>query len=121
MKNNKKLPLYIALFALDAIITIFLLVVAIIMLARAAQGLTPAQIADLPEDNMINYFQKHPTVYGWTCVVPLFVLLIANIVVLFLYVRKTSKKEAIKVNDLTDEEKEALKQELLNELKEKKE
>ena len=121
MKNNKKLPLYIALFALDAIITVFLLVIAIIMLARAAQGLTPAQIADLPEDNMINYFQKHPTVYGWTCVVPLFVLLIANIVVLFLYVRKTSKKEAIKVNDLTDEEKEALKQELLNELKDKKE
>ena len=118
MKNNKKLPLYIALFALDAVITIFLLVVSIIMLEQSAKGLTPAQIADLPDNNMIYYFMKHPNVFGFTCVVPLVVLLIANIVVLLLYVRNTSKKEALKVKDLSEEEKEALKQELLKELKE---
>lgn len=120
MKKNR-LPLYITLFALDAAITIFLLVIAIIMLTKAAQHLTPAQIQALEGKDMITYFQKHPNVYGWTCVAPLIALFLVNIGVLVLYVRKTTKKEKVNVEDLSEEEKEALRQELLNDLQSKKE
>ena len=69
-----------------------------------------------PADGLIGYFQQHALVYGLTCVVPLFVLLAINIVGLVIYVRKSSKKEPVAVNDLTDEQKEALRKELLKEL-----
>ena len=121
MKKNNKLPLYIALLALDAAITIFLLVISIIMLTKAAQHLSQDQIKALPGKDMITFFQKNPTVYGWTCVAPLIALFLVNIVVLILYVRKTANKEKVTVSDLSEEEKEALRQELLNDLQSKKE
>lgn len=120
MKKNKKLPLYISLLAIDFAVTVFLLVIAIIMLAKTA-GMTAAQIDAMEAKDMISYFQKNPMVYGFTCVVPLFLLLVGNIVILVIYVRKTSKKEPVKVNDLSEEEKEALRQELLKDLQNKKE
>ena len=43
-------------------------------------------------------------------------LLAANIVGLVIYVRKTSKKEPTKLDDLSEEQKEALRQELLKDL-----
>ena len=48
--------------------------------------------------------------------VPLFILLALNIVGLVIYVKKTSKKEPAKLDDLSDEQKEALRQELLKDL-----
>lgn len=120
MKKNNKLPLYIALLALDFALTVFLLVIAIIMLVKTA-SMNSADYVGLEVTDMISYFQKNPMVYGFTCVVPLFVLLIGNIIILVLYVRKTSKKEPVKVNDLSEEEKEALRQELLKDLQNKKE
>ena len=116
MKKNNKLPLYIALLALDFAITVFLLVIAIIMLIKTPQY-TAAQIESMKADTMIKFFIKNPTVYLWTCVVPLFLLLAANILVLVLYVKKTAKKEKVQVSDLSEEEKEALRKELLNDLK----
>ncbi len=120
MKKNNKLPLYITLLALDFAVTVFLLVIAIIMLVKTATT-SQGDLAFLEVKDMISYFQKNPMVYGFTCVVPLFLLLIGNIVILVIYVRKTSKREAVKVNDLSEEEKEALRQELLKDLQNKKE
>ena len=120
MKKNNKLPLYIALLALDFVVTVFLLVISIILLAKSA-SMNAAQIDAMPVTDMISFFQKNPMVYGFTCVVPLILLLLANIVILVVYVRKTTKKEAVKVTDLSEDEKEALRQELLKDLQQKKE
>jgi uncharacterized ion transporter superfamily protein YfcC len=111
MKNKK--PLFITLIALDVALTLFLLVVSIILLASTA-GKNSAELE--PESTFIGYLQHNPNVFGFAFVIPLFLLLTANIVCLVVYVRKTTKKEPVKVNDLTDEQKEALRKELLKDL-----
>ena len=115
MKNKKLTWLWITLAAVDVCLTVFLFVIHIIMLAQTA-GKTAAEIHANANNGLIGYLQNHPTVYGWVFVVPLFVILAGNIVALVLYVRKTTKKEQVKVDNLTDEQKEALRRELLQEL-----
>ncbi len=117
MKKFPK-PLLIALVALDVGITIFLFVISIIMLSKVVGTSTTAE-AIANSDGMIRYLIQNPTVYLVGFVIPLFVLLAINIVGLVLYVRKTSKKEPAKLDDLSDEQKEALRQELLKDLQNK--
>ena len=111
MKNKK--PLWIILISLDVAITVALFVISIIMLASTV-GKTSADIAQA--EGFIGYLQKNPTIYLVGFVVPLFVLLAANVIGLVLYVRHSTKKEPVKVNDLTDAQKEALRAELLKDL-----
>ena len=111
MKNKK--PLFIAIIALDLALTIFFLVISIIMLAETV-GKTPAEIA--MNEGFIGYLQNHTTIYLVGFVVPLFVLLAANIIGLVIFVKKTSKSEPAQLSDLSDEQKEALRQELLKDL-----
>ena len=113
MKNKK--PLFIAIIALDLALTVFFLVISIIMLAETV-GKTPAEIAANANNGLIGYLQNHTTFYGLVFVVPLFVLLAGNIVGLVIYVRKTTKSEPTQLDDLSDEQKEALRQELLKDL-----
>ena len=112
MKKYKK-QIFIGAVSLDVAITIFLFVLSIIMLANAGK-------TDVERKAMTGFVgwlvNLEPWVYGVAFVVPLFVLLVANIVGLVIYVRKTTKKEPVKVSDLSDEQKEALKKELLNDL-----
>ena len=115
MKNYKK-PLIIGLIALDFAITVFLFVISIIMIVTMGQHPNNPQAAAAASSGMIKYFIQNPTVYLVTCVIPLFVLLAVNIVGLVIYVKKTSKKEPAKLDDLSDEQKEALRQELLKDL-----
>lgn len=111
MKNKK--PLFIAIIALDLALTIFFLVISIIMLAETV-GKTPAEIS--MNEGFIGYLQNHTTVYLVGFVVPLFVLLAANIIGLVIFVKKTSKSEPTQLSDLSDDQKEALRQELLKDL-----
>ncbi len=111
MKNKK--PLFITLIALDVAITVFLFVLSIIMLANTA-GKSAADIENA--EGFIGFLMKNPMVYGLGFVLPLFVLLAANIIGLVIYVKKTAQKGPVKVNDLSDEQKEALRQELLRDL-----
>ena len=113
MKNKK--PLIIALVALDVALTIFLFVISIIMLATLSKAQTQLDIANLP-DGLIKYLAQHPTFYGLVFVLPLFVLLVGNVIGLVIYVRRTTKREPVKVNDLSEEQKEALRRELLKDL-----
>ena len=116
---NKKKILWISLAVLDVAIVVFLFVVHIIMLANVV-GKTPEQIQQFANGSgLFPYLAGHLSVYGFAFVVPLFVVLAANIVGLVIYVRKTTKKKAVTVNDLSEEEKEALKKELLKDLEEK--
>ena len=107
--NKSKLALWISLVAVDVIITGVLFVISIIMLANTPKSEEERQAMD----GFIGYLVKNPNVYLWAFVVPLFVLLAANIVGLVIYVRKTTKKD---LKDLTAEQKEALRQELLKDL-----
>ena len=111
MKNKK--PLFIAVVSLDVAITIFLFVLSIIMLSNA--GKTDAERQAMT--GFIGWLVNlEPWVYGVSFVVPLFVLLAANVIGLVIYVRKATKKEPVKVSDLSEEQKEALKKELLKDL-----
>ncbi len=111
---NSKKPLFIALIALDVALTVFFLVISVIMLVKNAT-MTAAEIQ--AAEGFIGYLQNHTTFYFLLFVLPLFVLLAANIVGLVIYVKKTSKKD---LKDLTEEQKEALRKELLEEFKNEK-
>lgn len=115
MKNKKWL--WIVLGAIDVAITGFLFVIHVIMLANIV-GKTPEQIQSeaITGEGLIANLIRDTNLYLWAFVVPLFVILAANIVVLVIFVRKKSKSEQVSVADLSDEEKERLKQELLNDL-----
>lgn len=115
MKKYKK-PLIIGLITIDFAITIFLFVISIIMIATIAKHHNNPQAAAAASSGMIRFFIENTTAFLWICVIPLFALLAANIVGLVIYVRKTTKKEPTKLNDLSDEQKEALRQELLKDL-----
>ena len=110
---NKKKVLFIAGISVDVAVTIFLFVLSIIMLANAGK-------TDIERQAMTGFVgwlvNLEPWVYGVSFVVPLFILLAGNVIGLVIYVRKTTKKEPVKVTDLTDEQKEALKKELLKDL-----
>ncbi len=115
MKKYKK-PLLISLIAVDFVITVALLVISIIMIATIVSHNNDPKAAAEASSGPIKYFIEHNMAYLCFCVIPLFLLLAANIVGLVIYVRKTSKKEPAKLEDLSDEQKEALRQELLKDL-----
>ena len=105
--------------AIDVAITLFFFVISIIMLAMLGKY-GDAKHAAANSDGLILYLLENTNVYFWAFVFPLFVLLAGNIVLLVLYVKKTStreaKKEQTKLDDLSEEQKEALKAELLKDL-----
>ena len=116
MKLNTKAKkvLFIALFCLDIALTIALFVISIIMLATMPSA---AELAAMTgNEGMIQFFQKNPTVFLVAIVLPLFLLLFANIAILVWYVKKVNKPKEAKLSELTDEEKEKLKQELMKDL-----
>ena len=114
MKNKK--PLWIALITIDVAITTFLLVISIIMLANVNKSAGERAIMEGFVGWLVNL---KPWVYGVAFVVPLFLLLVANVIGLVIYVRRSTKVEVqanVTVNDLSEEQKEALRQELLRDL-----
>jgi len=110
MKNKK--PLWIVLFIVDVAITAGFFVIHIMMLINLAKPeFERNQITGL-----FRILMDNNQIYLWGFVVPLFLLLALNIIGLVLYVRKTSKKEVTKLDDLTEDQKEALRQQLLERL-----
>lgn len=114
MKNKK--VLWIALAAVDVAVVTFFFVIHIIMLANVI-GKSPAELKVLSQESgLIPFLAGHLAVYGFGFVLPLFLLLAANIVGLVIYLKKNLKNDKVTVSDLSDEEKEALKKELLKDL-----
>lgn len=107
--KTKKILLIVGI-VLDVAITAFLLVISIIMLATM-----PKNIADVDANTFIGYLQANPTVYLLSCVLPLFLLLALNITALVWYVKKVANKK-IALSDLSDEQKEAIRKQLLSEM-----
>ena len=116
-----KLPLIIAGLVLDVGITIFLFVISIMILAKVIPAATINEAINNSK-GLIKYLLQNPTIYLVAFVIPLFVLLALNVVGLILYVKKTSGAKPAQLDDLSEEQKEALRQELLKDLQgEKKE
>ncbi len=122
MKKFKK-PLIIAGLVLDVGVTIFLFVISIMILAKVIPAATLNEaITNSRNLPLIHFLLQNPTVYLVGFVIPLFVLLALNVVGLILYVKKTSGVKPAQLDDLSEEQKEALRQELLKDLQgEKKE
>ena len=117
MKNKK--ILWIILGVLDVAVVTFLFVIHIIMLANII-GKTPIEVQQLAQgEGLIAFLVGNLNVYGFAFVIPLFVILIANVVGLYFYMKKNLKKEKANLSDLSEEEKEALKKELLKDLENK--
>lgn len=110
MDKKKKVLLFTGI-GLDVALTCFLFVVSIIMLATM-----PEKGQEPKLGGMIGWFQKNPTMYLIIGVIPLFLLLILNIVLLVLYVKKAGQKKAVEVSDLDQAQMDALKAELLKDL-----
>lgn len=112
-KNNVKY-LIIAGIAVDTVLTIGLFVLSIILLVHFN---TTPQADLLNEEGFLGWFVQEPNRIIYTVMVPLFILLALNIVLLFLYVKKTApKREKVELNELSDEQKEALRKELLKDI-----
>ena len=113
MKKYKK-PLLIALVVLDVALVTFFLVISIMILVVVSKYKNDAVNH---ADGLIKAILQLPQVGSFFAfVLPMFLVLAANIVGLMLYVRRTTKKEPAKLEDLSDEQKEALRQELLKDL-----
>ena len=117
MKKSTKI-LIIAGVAVDVAITVFLFVISLIMLVTLGKYGTAQNASANTQPGGLKYFLlTNTTVYFWAFVFPLFILLAGNIVGLVFYVKKTSvKEEPAKLSDLSEEQKEALRQELLRDL-----
>ena len=111
--------LWICLGVLDVAIVVFLFVIHIIMLSNII-GKTPIEVQELAkEPTLVGFLVSNLNVYGFAFVIPLFVILVANVIGLYFYMKKNLKKEKVNVTDLSEEEKEALKKELLKDLQDK--
>ena len=116
MSPKVRKALIIAFIVVDVGVTLALTILSIFMLIKIAPIKTEAERAALT--GLIGYFANHPMFYLWTCVVPMFVLLAANILLLVMYVRKSTKKEPVELKDLSKEQKAALREALRKELEE---
>ena len=116
MNPKAKKALIIAGIAADVLITIALTVFSIVILVK----MPDTRWESLPEDTFIGYFQHNPIMILVCDVLPLTLLLVLNISVAIWYIKKTGKKQEekkqVSLNDLTDEEKAALKQKILQEM-----
>lgn len=114
--KKPKLGLIVCCIAIDFLITVFLFSISLIMIVLVGKY----GVLEAPNHatGLILFLLRNATVYFWGFVFPLFMLLAANIIGLVFYVKKTSAKEnaPTKLDDLSDEQKEALRQELLKDL-----
>lgn len=107
MKNK---VLKLTLLGLDIAVTIFLFVISVLMLATMPE--MPTQI---DPTTFIGWFQDQPIRFLLIVVLPLVLLLGVNVFILIRFIRKTGEKKKA-VSDLTTEQKEALRKELMNDL-----
>ncbi len=106
--------------ALDVLVTVFLFVVSIIMLATMPPSGTDMQAYYEENKGMITFFQANPTLYLLTCVLPLIILLVVNVILLALYIKKAAKRK-IALNDLNEDQKAALREAILKDMESPKE
>ena len=116
LSDKQKKILYISLFAIDILLTIFLFVLSLIIIVTMPKDPISLQNAT----GMIGWLQQNPNIMLGVIVVPLFALLAINVGVLIWYIRSQNNKK-VEVSDLSEEMKAKLKEELIRELTNKEE
>ena len=115
MNPKAKKALIIAGIAVDVLITIALFAFSIVILVN----MPDSRFESLPADTFLGYFQHNPEMILLVDVLPLALLLVGNVCLAIWYIKKTGKKEEkkqVSLNDLSEEEKAALKQKILQEM-----
>ena len=115
MNPKAKKALIIAGVALDILITVLLSIFSVIIIVKM-----PQTSLSIDKDTFLGWFQVKPYRILLLDVLPLALLLVTNISLTIWYIKRTGKKEEEKkqvtLNDLSDEEKTALKQKILQEM-----
>ena len=115
MNPKTKKALIIAGIAVDVLITVGLFVLSLVILIN----IPDSRFERLPEDTFLGFFQHNPEMILICDVLPLALLLVANVSLAIWYIKKTGKKEEkkqVSLKDLSEEEKAALKQKILQEM-----
>lgn len=115
MNPKVKKALIIAGIGIDVLLTVALFVFSIVILVN----MPDSKYESLPADTFLGYFQHNPIMILLLDVLPLAALLVLNVCLAIWYIKKTGKKEEKKpvtLNDLSEEEKAALKQKILQEM-----
>lgn len=118
MNLKAKKALIIAGLAVDVIITILLFVLSILILANMPDPYD-VKAGNVDYNSFLGWFQQEPFRILLIIVLPLALLLVGNISLTIWYIKKTGQKEekkSVSLNDLSDEEKAALKQKILQEM-----
>ncbi|MCQ2087259.1 MAG: hypothetical protein MJZ37_04205 [Bacilli bacterium] len=111
MKPNAKKALIIAGLCADVLLTVLLFVFSIIILAKM-----PGSKAEIDQSTFLGWFQIDPIRILILDVLPLVVLLGVNLFITIKLFKTSSTKKKVSINDLSDDEKEALKKKLLEEM-----
>lgn len=118
MNPKTKKALIIAGLTADVIITILLFVLSILILANMPDPYD-VRAGNVDYSTFLGWFQQEPARILLCVVLPLALLLVGNVGLTIWYIKKTGKKEekkAVTLNDLSEEEKAALKQKILQEM-----
>lgn len=118
MNPKAKKALIIAGLAADVIITILLFVLSILILVNMPDPYD-VRAGNVDYNTFLGWFQQDALRILLFVVLPLVLLLVANVSLTIWYIKKTGKKEEKKkvtLNDLSEEEKAALKQKILQEM-----
>lgn len=111
MNPKAKKILYIALFALDVAVTLFMFIVPLIIVCTM-----PSLRTDIDKTTFIGFFQANPNAILFVFVFPGVLLLGFNVFILIKFIKMVSAKKKVQLNELSDEEKEALRKELMKDL-----
>ena len=114
MNPKAKKALIITGIALDVLITVLLFVFSIIILVKM-----PGSSISIDKNTFLGWFQSKPYRILLLDVLPLALLLVTNVTLTIWYIKKTGKKEEkkqVSLNDLSEDEKAALKQKILQEM-----
>lgn len=114
MNEKTKKGLIIGGLVADFGVTVFLFVLSIILLAKL-----PDSKYNIDPNTFTGWFHSDPIRILLICVIPLVVLLVVNIAVLYFYLKKNGAKKPVKLEDLSEEEKEALRKKIAEELAKK--
>lgn len=116
MNPKTKKGLIIAGLSLDVLVTILLFVFSIVLLVNM-----PESKYLIDETTFLGWFQIQPVRILIIVVAPLVILLILNVYLSIMYIKKNGEepKKAATLDDLSDEEKEALRKKILEEMLQK--
>ena len=111
MSSNAKKGLIIAGLICDVLVTVGLFILSIYLITKI-----PDAVNDVSAETFYGWFMIKPTRILLIVVLPLALLLGLNVFVTIKFMKSGSDKKKVTIDDLSDDDKEALKKKILEEL-----